>query len=501
MQIFEVLRKVGINHQFSAGLLIGGKSLADEQSRLENINILICTPGRLLQHMDQTAAFHPENLQMLVLDEADRILDMGFRKTVDAIVEHLPTERQTLLFSATQTSSVRDLARLSLKSPEYVAVHENASKTTPEGLSGYYIECPLPEKLDTLYGFIKTHLKTKALVFMSSCKQVRFTYETFRRLHPGVPLLHLHGKQKQSLRATITQKFSAANHAYLFCTDIAARGLDFPLVDWVIQLDCPEDVETYIHRVGRTARFERNGKALLLLTPSETAFIDKLTAKKVPIERITVKVGKTNSIKQHLNGMCFKDPELKYLGQKAFSSYVRSIYLQKDKEIFNVEEIPLEEYAEALGLPTVPHVKFVPGDKLKQAKNAPHIIDSSDDESKAKKSKEGITKFDKMAQRKNQTILSKHYEEAHSGGNTAFKVDDVDGEDEEIFSSKRKIDWDATDIPSGTLSVISFISVTNKSYLRRNSSKQRQEKHWPRKQAKERRSSLMTREMLSRRRT
>jgi ATP-dependent RNA helicase DDX10/DBP4 len=172
MQIFQVLRKVGSHHTFSAGLLIGGKSLSEEQSRLESINILICTPGRLLQHMDQTASFHAENLQLLILDEADRILDMGFRKSVDAIIEHLPRERQTLLFSATQTSSVKDLARLSLQSPEYVAVHEGASKSTPEGLQGYYIECPLPEKLDTLFGFIKTHLKTKALIFMSSCKQV-----------------------------------------------------------------------------------------------------------------------------------------------------------------------------------------------------------------------------------------------------------------------------------------------------------------------------------------
>jgi ATP-dependent RNA helicase DDX10/DBP4 len=172
MQIFQVLRKVGSSHSFSAGLLIGGKSVAEEQARLETINILICTPGRLLQHMDQTASLHTENIQLLILDEADRILDMGFRHTVDGIIDHLPKQRQTLLFSATQTSSIRDLARLSLRNPEYIAVHEGADKTTPEGLLGYYIECPLPEKLDTLYGFIKTHLKTKALVFMSSCKQV-----------------------------------------------------------------------------------------------------------------------------------------------------------------------------------------------------------------------------------------------------------------------------------------------------------------------------------------
>ena len=148
---------------------------------------------------------------------------------------------------------------------------------------------------------------------------MRFTYETFRHLHPGVPLLHLHGKQKQSLRATITQKFSSTNHGYLFCTDVAARGLDFPLVDWVIQLDCPEDVDMYIHRVGRTARLERSGKALMMLSPSETPFIEQLLARKVPIEKISVKNGKTGSIKQQLSGMCFKDPEVKYLGQKVTS--------------------------------------------------------------------------------------------------------------------------------------------------------------------------------------
>lgn len=159
-------------------------------------------------------------------------------------------------------------------------------------------------------------------------------YETFRHLQPGVPLLHLHGKQKQSLRASITQRFSSANHAYLFCTDVAARGLDFPLVDWVIQLDCPEDTDTYIHRVGRTARFERSGQALMMLLPSETAFVDKLTARKVPIQKFDGLRGKTINIKQQLNGMCFKDPEIKYLGQK-----VSRISTQLTSGIHNIRQI------------------------------------------------------------------------------------------------------------------------------------------------------------------
>ena len=115
MQIFQVLRKIGKQHDFSAGLVIGGKDLGIEQERVARMNILVCTPGRLLQHMDETAGFDCDNVEMLILDEADRILDMGFQKAVNAIVENLPKKRQTLLFSATQTKSVRDLARLSLK--------------------------------------------------------------------------------------------------------------------------------------------------------------------------------------------------------------------------------------------------------------------------------------------------------------------------------------------------------------------------------------------------
>src|SRR5436309_894072 len=164
------------------------------------MNILVCTPGRMLQHMDQTAAFDVNNLQMLVLDEADRIMDMGFQSTVDAIVEHLPKERQTLLFSATQTKKVSDLARLSLRDPEYVAVHEAASTATPSTLQQHYVVTPLPDKLDTLYSFLKANLKAKILVFLSSGKQVRFVYESFCHLQPGIPLLHLHGKQKQTAR-------------------------------------------------------------------------------------------------------------------------------------------------------------------------------------------------------------------------------------------------------------------------------------------------------------
>lgn len=457
IQIFEVLRKIGRYHTFSAGLVIGGKSLQEERERLGRMNILVCTPGRMLQHMDQTAAFEIDNLQMLVLDEADRILDMGFQSTVDAIVEHLPKERQTLLFSATQTKKVSDLARLSLRDPEYVSVHEAASSATPTTLQQNYIVTPLPEKLDTLWSFIRANLKSKILIFLSSGKQVKYVYESFRHMQPGIPLLHLHGRQKQTTRFDITRKFTATQNSCLFATDVVARGLDFPAVDWVIQLDCPEDADTYIHRVGRTARYERDGRAVLFLEPTEEeGMLKQLEQKKVAVEKINVRQKKQQSIKHQLQNMCFKDPELKYLGQKAFISYVKSIHLQKDKEIFKLDQLPLEEFSAGLGLPGAPRIKFLKGDNTKALKNAPRTLQvpsSDDDDSDGPKdstSKPAPTKtrYDRMFERTNQNILSEHYTkligDAKDGQSEASQTDEI----QDFLSVKRRINAPPSPPPS-----------------------------------------------------
>ncbi|KAJ1301101.1 hypothetical protein OPQ81_003517 [Rhizoctonia solani] len=450
IQIFDVLCAIGGYHTFSAGLVIGGKNLKDERDRLSRMNILVATPGRLLQHMDQTVGFECDNLQLLVLDEADRILDMGFAKSLNAIVGHLPKDRQTLLFSATQTDSVQQLARLSLRDPVYVGVTEEGvegSGVTPKNLEQHYAICPLDRKLDALFGFIKTHLQSKALVFMSSCKQVRFVFETFCKLHPGIPLMHLHGKQKQTKRLDIFQKFASSKHAFLFATDVAARGLDFPAVDWVLQLDAPEDADTYVHRVGRTARYERKGQSLLFLCPSEEeGMVAVLKAKGISIQPIKIKESKLASLENSLQKFAFEDPDIKYLAQRAFISYVKSIYLQRDKSIFQLDKLPLDAFAAALGLPGAPKVKFIDQAMAKKRKNESRQAQlaaaqadaeesgaesasgsESEDEDKdnplAERQEESPTnnapvvktgpsvrtKYDRMFERKNQGILSEHY--------------------------------------------------------------------------------------------
>ncbi|SMN20807.1 similar to Saccharomyces cerevisiae YJL033W HCA4 Putative nucleolar DEAD box RNA helicase [Maudiozyma saulgeensis] len=421
MQIYEVLTKIGTHTSLSAGLVIGGKDVKFELERISRINILIGTPGRILQHLDQAVGLNTANLQMLVLDEADRCLDMGFKKTLDAIIGNLPPTRQTLLFSATQSNSLSDLARLSLTNYKSVGTKDITNKdddepATPKTLQQSYVISELADKLDVLFSFIKSHLKAKIIVFMSSSKQVHFVYETFRKMQPGISLLHLHGRQKQKARTETLDKFSRAQQVCLFATDVVARGIDFPAVDWVLQLDCPEDVDTYIHRVGRSARYGKKGRSLIILTPQEEVFLQRLKAKKIEPEKLTIKQSKKKSIKPQLQSLLFKDPELKYLAQKAFISYVKSIYIQKDKEVFKFDSLPTDDFAISLGLPGAPNIKFKGTksfERAKELKNSSRklkALEKADDDGEIRdKTKEVKTKYDKMFGRKNQTVLSEHY--------------------------------------------------------------------------------------------
>lgn len=466
VQIYEVLLKIGKFTQLSAGLVIGGKDYSFEKDRIGRVNILIGTPGRLLQHMDESATLQTNNLQMLVLDEADRILDMGFKKTIDAILGQLPASRQTLLFSATQTKSVGDLARLSMVDPKYVNANlANGGKggeelSLPESLEQSYVVVPLNEKLGLLWSFIKAHLQSKILVFVSSSKQVHFIYEIFRKLQPGIPLMKLHGRQKQKARLETSVKFTQSKNCCLFATDVVARGLDFPAIDWVIQLDCPEDVSTYVHRVGRCARFGRAGKSMLMLMPSEEeGFSAQLSSKNVSVKKLNIKNSKKKNIQPQIQSLCFNSAELKYLGQKAFISYCKSVIIQKNKSVFKIDELPLDLFAASYGLPGMPKLKLPKKTaelddearlKLKEKKNENRKLKSlneaNDDGELEKDDKKVRTKYDKMFERKNQNVLSEHYMQLNAELNG--KNEDSDDDDEFLKVKRRGDDVDISELPA-----------------------------------------------------
>lgn len=359
-QTFEVIRRVGRYHDFSVGLVIGGKNIKEEAKRINSTNIVICTPGRMLQHMDETAFFVADNLQVLVLDEADRILDLGFARTMNAIIDNLPKHRQTLLFSATQTKSVKDLARLSLKDPMYVSVHEKATNSTPTQLQQSYVVCELHDKISFLWSFIKQHPRQKVIVFIASCKQVRFLHTALPRFKPGIHVVALHGGMKQMKRMEIYQEFCNKRSIVLLATDIAARGLDFPAVNWVIQMDCPDSANTYIHRAGRTARYEDNGESILVLMPSEEeAMVQNLAAKKIPLEKIQVNPKRLWSLEKKLEYLCASDVTIKEQAQAAFMAYLKHTYFQQDKNVFDLKKLDFEKFAHSLGLAIVPRVRFM----------------------------------------------------------------------------------------------------------------------------------------------
>ena len=229
IQAYEVLRSFGSYHDFSAGLVIGGKDVEKEKNIIRNMNILICTPGRLLQHLDETALFDFDKLQMVVLDEVDRLMDLGFKDTIDNIMESLPSQVQTLLFSATIGQRVKDLVKLNLNADhEYISIHsydklqstkaqneegkeeaeaddehdEAIKSITPVKLVHYCMKLPIQEKMDTLFSFLKSHTKNKVIVFFSARKQVRFVYQAFKALKLQ-NLFELHGKQETNKRTAI----------------------------------------------------------------------------------------------------------------------------------------------------------------------------------------------------------------------------------------------------------------------------------------------------------
>jgi ATP-dependent RNA helicase DDX10/DBP4 len=401
-QIFAVLRRVGKHHtQLSAGLLVGGKhDFMMEQQHVPTTNILIATPGRLLQHLEQTPYFEVGNLKMLCLDEADRILDMGFRDQLLQILDYLPKEsRQTLLFSATQTKNVKHLVTLGMnrKNLEYVGVYEKEATDMPEALKQAYVCVPLQHKLNCLYSFIKTHLKGKTIVFFASCAQVRHAWSLFCSLRPGISVMALHGKLVQSKRSEIYDKFTSQPNAVLFATDVASRGLDFPAVDWVVQVDAPEDQDMYIHRVGRTARYKNKGNSLLLLDPLEEPGFQHWTISQ-KVKKKSINPTKTVLVTQKAAALVAEDVTLNTLAKKAFSSYVRSLALLPKLE-FDIRKLELAEYATSLGLASMPNLRFLEKvtsrEGLRKTKNVNKKLQKLKEQIKAEKLAKKLAKMGK----------------------------------------------------------------------------------------------------------
>ena len=200
IQVYEVAKKVGHFHNKTIGLLIGGMNRRAESIRLQKgVNMLICTPGRLLDHIQNSKWIH-HNLLSLVIDEADALLRQGFEEELTQIIKALPVERQTVLFSATQTQKVDDLARLSLRDPLYIGVDDEKAIATVESLEQGFVVIQADKKFQLLFTFLQKQKEKKIMVFFSSCNSVKYYSDLLN--YVDISVMDIHGKQKQTKRST-----------------------------------------------------------------------------------------------------------------------------------------------------------------------------------------------------------------------------------------------------------------------------------------------------------
>ncbi|KAK0660693.1 ATP-dependent RNA helicase has1 [Lasiodiplodia hormozganensis] len=370
LQIFGVARELMEHHTQTFGIVMGGANRKAEQVKLEKgVNLLIATPGRLLDHLQNTPGFVFKNLRTLVLDEADRILETGFEDEMRQIVKILgnPQSRQTALFSATQTTKVEDLARISLKpGPLFISVDHYKEHATADGLDLGFVVCESDLRFRLLFTFLKKHQKKKIIVFTSSCASVEYLTSLLNYI--DLPVLGLSGKMKQQKRTATFFEFANSQAGCLIATDVAARGLDIPAVDWVIQLDPPDDARSFIHRAGRTARAGKTGRCLLVLNPSEVGFIKVLREARVELTEFDFPEKKLLNIQSQLEKLISSNYYLNKSAKDAFRSYLNAYASHSLRSIYSVEKLDLKKVARSFGFSAPPRVDIQLGSSMRDKK-------------------------------------------------------------------------------------------------------------------------------------
>ncbi|KAF2097697.1 ATP-dependent rRNA helicase RRP3 [Rhizodiscina lignyota] len=264
-QISQQFEALGSLISVKCAVLVGGIEMMPQSVALgKKPHIVVATPGRLMDHLEKTKGFSLRNLQYLVMDEADRLLDLDFGPQLDKLFKILPREhRHTYLFSATMSSKVENLQRASLRNPAKVSISSNEHQTVKTLLQSY-IFLPLKHKDVYLVHMLTDLTGHSTIVFTRTVVEAQRIALLLRTL--GLSAIPLHGQLSQSARLGALSKFRTKGRDVLVATDVAARGLDIPSVDAVINYDLPPDSKTYVHRVGRTARAGKSGKAVSLVS-------------------------------------------------------------------------------------------------------------------------------------------------------------------------------------------------------------------------------------------
>ncbi|UNI19892.1 RNA helicase [Purpureocillium takamizusanense] len=369
-------------------LLVGGTTTPAQDLSFfmrHSPNLLISSPGRLVELLASPHVHCPQSsFEMLVLDEADRLLDLGFKQDLQGIISHLPKQRRTGLFSASVSEAVSELIRVGLRNPVKIEVRVKMKdggvledRKTPASLQMAYMVKPASQKLPALsqlLGRLPVRPQ-RSIVFLSTCAAVDYFQHVLPLVLPdGFSLVPLHGKHPAKVRERNFNKFlTSVSPTILLTTDLAARGLDIPQVDLVVQIDAPSDPKVFIHRSGRAGRAGRKGLAVVMLHPGrEEDYVKFLEVRKTPIiplarPEISVSDDEARAATQKFRRIVKADRALYDKAQKAFVSWVRSYGAHQATSIFRASDLDWADLAEAWGLlrmPRMPELKTWEGDKM-----------------------------------------------------------------------------------------------------------------------------------------
>ncbi|KAK4042026.1 hypothetical protein C8A01DRAFT_44915 [Parachaetomium inaequale] len=364
-------------------LLVGGTTKAAEDLstflRLSP-NILIGTPGRLAELLSSPYVKAPSSsFEVLVMDEADRLLDLGFSQELTRILGYLPKQRRTGLFSASLSEAVERLITVGLLYPHKITVRVKSLKDggiiqerkTPMSLQMSYIVAPTSQKVPALCQLLEKlePRPARSIVFFSTCFAVKYFARVLHGVLPGgFSIVSLHGKLEPQVREKNFERFvNATSPTVLLTTDIAARGLDIPQVDLVVQHDPPTDTKVFIHRCGRAGRAGRRGLAVVMLQPGrEESYVQLLDVRQTPITPLTkpaiaVTPADASLTSSKIRAQAQADREIYQLAQRAFVSWARSYLEHQASSIFRVADLDWADLAHGFGLVELPKMPEVRG--------------------------------------------------------------------------------------------------------------------------------------------
>ncbi|KAI9852952.1 MAG: ATP-dependent rRNA helicase spb4 [Thelocarpon superellum] len=349
-------------------------------------NVLIATPGRLLELLSSPHVHCPQSsFDVLVLDEADRLLDLGFKEDLQKILGRLPKQRRTGLFSASVSEAVGEIVRVGLRNPVKIAVKVKGAgggedRRTPASLQMTYLITPPTHKFPALVQLLSSLRPTphRCIVYLSTCAAVDYFQHLLPHILPsldGQPfvLVPLHGKHPPKVRQkNFTRFITSLPPTILLTTDVAARGLDVPQVDLVVQVDPPSDPKVFLHRCGRAGRAGRKGLSVILLQPgSEEGFISFLDVRKTPIlpllhPEIHVDDDEARKATDSMRAAVLTDRAVHDKGQRGFVSWVKSYSKHQASSIFRLRGMDWEALGQAwalLRLPRMPELKGWEGER------------------------------------------------------------------------------------------------------------------------------------------